>query len=71
MFVGRPAYGQAESTVSIFKMTPNGEAIRTQVQLGRTSVNTIEVRAGLQVGDVVILSDMSSWDAVDRVRITN
>jgi HlyD family secretion protein len=71
LYVGRPAYGQADSTISIFKMTPNGEAVRTQVQLGRTSVNTIEVKSGLQVGDVVILSDMSTWDAVDRVRVTN
>lgn len=69
LYVGRPAYGQAESTVGIFKVMSNGEAHRVQVKLGRTSVNQIEVREGLQVGDQVILSDMSAWDAVDRVRL--
>lgn len=69
MYMGRPAYGQADSTVGIFKLTPNGEAVRTQVKLGRSSVNTIEIKEGLQVGDVVILSDMSAWDAFDRVRL--
>jgi len=69
LFVGRPAYGQQDTTVTLFKLTPEGEAIRTQVQLGRTSVNTIEIKGGLQVGDQVILSDMSQWDAVDRVRL--
>lgn len=71
MYMGRPAYGQAESTISVFKIMPTGEAVRTQVQLGRSSVNTIEVKDGLQVGDMVILSDMSTWDAVDRIRVTN
>ncbi len=70
LHVGRPAYGQAESTVGLFKMEPDGEhARRLPVQLGRSSVNTIEIRNGLQPGDVVILSDMSQWDAVDRVRL--
>lgn len=69
MYVGRPAYGQAESTVGIFKLMANGEAHRVQVKLGRSSVNQIEVREGLQVGDRVILSDMSAWDAVERVRL--
>jgi HlyD family secretion protein len=75
MYVGRPAYGQADSTVGMFKCLSadpqcrNGEAVRTQVKLGRSSVNTIEVKEGLQVGDRVILSDMSAWDAFDRLRI--
>ena len=69
VFVGRPAFGQEKSTVGIFKLTDAGEAVRTQVQLGRSSVNTIEIVSGLQPGDQVILSDMSPWDANDRVRL--
>jgi multidrug resistance efflux pump len=70
LHVGRPAYGQANSTVGIFRMVPGtNEAERVQVGLGRSSVNTIEVLRGLNEGDVVILSDMSRWDAVDRVRV--
>ncbi len=70
LYVGRPAYGQAESTVGLFKVTNGGdEAVRVNVKLGRASVNTIEVLGGLNKGDVVILSDMSAWDAVDRVRL--
>jgi HlyD family secretion protein len=71
LFVGRPAYGQADSTISIFKVVPNGEALRTQVKLGQSAVNTIQIVDGLNVGDNVILSDMSTWDAVDRVKIIN
>jgi multidrug resistance efflux pump len=70
MHVGRPAYGQAESQVGLFKLEPNGkEAVRVSVRLGRSSVNEIEIVSGLQPGDVVILSDLSSYDASDRVRI--
>jgi HlyD family secretion protein len=70
LHVGRPAYGQANSTVGIFRMVPGtNEAERVQVGLGRSSVNTIEILRGLNEGDVVILSDMSRWDAVDRVRV--
>lgn len=70
LYVGRPAYGQAESTVGLFKVIDGGdEAVRVNVKLGRASVNTIEVLGGLKKGDVVILSDMSAWDAVDRVRL--
>jgi HlyD family secretion protein len=69
--VGRPAYGQQDSTITLFKMTPAGEAIRTQVRLGKSAVNVIQIMEGLTVGDVVILSDMSTWDAVDRVRVVN
>lgn len=68
--VGRPAYGQANSTVGIFRMIPGtDEAERVRVELGRSSVNTIEIVRGLNPGDVVILSDMSRWDGVERVRV--
>lgn len=68
--VGRPAYGQANSTVGIFRVIPGtNEAERVRVELGRNSVNTIEIIRGLNKGDVVILSDMSRWDAVDRVKL--
>lgn len=68
--VGRPAYGQPNSAVSLFRVLPGGvEAERIRVELGRSSVNKIEVIRGLNVGDIVILSDMSRWDAVERVRL--
>ena len=70
MYVGRPAYGQPESTIGLFRLTPDGkEATRVNVKLGRASVNTIEVVQGLNVGDRVIISDMSAWDSHDRVRL--
>lgn len=70
VFVGRPAFGQEKSTVGIFKLaTDTNDAVRTQVQLGRSSVNTIEIISGLQPGDRVILSDMSQWDSNDRIRL--
>ena len=70
LFVGRPVFGQEESVVSLFKVEEDGtHASRTRVSLGRASVNTIEVLEGLQPGDRVVLSDMSSWDRFDRVRI--
>jgi HlyD family secretion protein len=70
VYVGRPAFGQEKSTVGIFKLSPDkSEATRTQVQLGRSSVNTIEIVNGLQPGDWVILSDMSPWDSNDRIRL--
>lgn len=70
VYVGRPAFGQERSTVGIFKLDPDGTyATRTQVQLGRSSVNTIEVVAGLVPGDRVILSDMSQYDANDRIKL--
>lgn len=70
MYVARPAYGQAESTVGLFKLDADGkEATRVNVKLGRASVNTIEVISGLNVGDKVIISDMSTWDNVSRVRL--
>jgi len=69
VYVGRPAFGQENSTVTIFKVQANGEATATKVKLGRASVNTIEVIEGLNPGDQVILSDMSQYDAFDRVQI--
>jgi HlyD family secretion protein len=70
LFVGRPVHGQSDSTVGIFKLVDDGsEAVRVNVKLGRSSVNTIEVVNGLKVGDKVILSDMSQWDAFDRIRL--
>lgn len=69
IYVGRPAFGQENSTVGLFKLTPDGEALRTNVKLGRSSVNTIEVLEGLQPGDQVILSDMSTYDQYDRIRL--
>jgi HlyD family secretion protein len=69
IYVGRPAFGQENSTVTIFKVSANGEAHATKVKLGRASVNTIEVLEGLQPGDQVILSDMSQFDAFDRVQL--
>jgi HlyD family secretion protein len=67
--VGRPAFGQENSTVTIFKVQPNGEATATKVKLGVASVSTIQVLEGLNPGDQVILSDMSQYDAFDRVQL--
>jgi len=70
LHVGRPAYGQANSAVGLFKLVGDGsEAMRVNVRLGRTSVNTVEILGGLQPGEKVIISDMSRWDSYDRVRV--
>lgn len=70
LYVGRPVHGQSDSTVGLFKLVDDGsEAVRVNVKLGRSSVNTIEILDGLKVGDQVILSDMSAWDAFDRIRL--
>jgi HlyD family secretion protein len=69
LYVGRPAFGQEHSTVGLFKLHPDGSAERVQVQLGRSSVNAVEILAGLTVGDQVVLSDMSAWDGFDRLRL--
>ena len=70
LYVGRPAYGQENSTVGMFKYQPDGKtASRVQVKLGRSSVTSIEILGGLKEGDRVILSDMSRWDSFDRIRI--
>ena len=70
LFMGRPAFGQEQSVVGLFKIDADGvNAERVQVKLGRSSVNTMEVLSGLKVGDQVILSDMSAYDAYDRIRL--
>ncbi len=70
LYVGRPAFGQANSTVGLFKEIPGtNEAERVQVKLGEASVNEVQILQGLNVGDKVILSDMSRWDGFDRVRL--
>ncbi len=70
LYVGRPVHGQTDATISLFKVMPNDtDAERVNVKLGRNSVNTVEILSGLNVGDKVILSDMSQWDAVDRIRL--
>jgi HlyD family secretion protein len=70
VYMSRPAFGQENSSITIFKLTADGnEAVRTPIKLGRAAVTTIEVAEGLKPGDQVILSDMSQYDAYDRVRI--
>jgi len=70
LYVGRPALGNENSTLSLFKVDPDGKgATRVPVKVGRASVNSIQVLEGLKEGDTVILSDMSRWDAVDRIRL--
>jgi HlyD family secretion protein len=70
LHVGRPAYGQAQSKVEMFKLTEGGkEAVRVPVMLGRSSVSTIEIVSGLKPGDQVILSDTSAQDGFDRIRL--
>jgi HlyD family secretion protein len=70
LYVGRPAFGQGQQTVGMFRLTPDGqEAVRTQVALGRSSVSTIEIVSGLKEGDQVILSDTSAMDSYNRIRI--
>lgn len=70
LYVGRPVHGTENQTVGLFKVDPDGAgAARVQVKLGRSSVTTFEVLDGLKEGDIVILSDMSQWDNVDRIRL--
>jgi multidrug efflux pump subunit AcrA (membrane-fusion protein) len=70
LYVGRPAFGNENSTISLFKLGPDGQtAVRVPVKVGRASVNSIQVLEGLQQGDTVILSDMSRWDNTDRIRL--
>jgi len=71
LYVGRPAFAQTDATVGLFRLSEGDRhtAVRTPVTLGRASVTTIEVRAGLKAGDRVIISDMSAWDNVNKVRI--
>jgi HlyD family secretion protein len=69
LYVGRPAFGQADSEVRLFKLDANDVATRVPVQFGRSSVNQIEIRSGLNVGDRIILSDTSAYDQHDRIRL--
>lgn len=70
LYVGRPVHGDANSNVELFKIVNGGaEAVRVPVEIGSESVNTIEIRQGLNVGDTVILSDMSNWDNYNRVQL--
>jgi HlyD family secretion protein len=68
--VGRPAFGQEEGQITLFRLAQSGdEAVRVKVRLGKSSVNTVQILEGLKPGDRVVLSDMSAWDAFDRVRL--
>ena len=70
LYVGRPAFGQENSTISLFRLEGDGhDAARVQVKVGRASVNSIQVIEGLREGDTVVLSDMSRWDNTDRIRL--
>jgi HlyD family secretion protein len=70
LYVGRPAFGQEDSTISLFKLDPDGKGgVRVPVKVGRASVNSIQIIEGLHEGDTVILSDMSRYDNTDRIRL--
>jgi hypothetical protein len=70
LYTGRPANGQSNNTIAMFKLSEDGDyADRVQVQVGRSSVSTIEIQRGLSAGDSVVLSDMSQWDNADRVKL--
>ena len=70
IYVGRPVFGREQSVVILFKLDPDSDdAVRTRVSLGRAAVSFIEVLDGLQPGDQVVLSDLSQWDAFERVRL--
>ena len=65
----RPAVGEAHATVTLFKLTADGDAVRVPVTFGRASTEHIEITSGLAEGDRVILSDMTRWDGTDRLRL--
>jgi len=69
LYVGRPVNGQPEATIGLFRVRDAGDAERVTVKLGRTSVSTVEILEGLDVGDVVVLSDMSQWDEFSRIKL--
>ena len=70
VYVSRPVFGQQDTTIRLFKLEPDGKyANQVKVALGRSSVSTIEIKDGLKVGDVVILSDMSTYDSYDRIKL--
>jgi multidrug resistance efflux pump len=71
LYVGRPVHGEPDSTIGLFKVSPDGrEAVRVNVEIGKVSVSDVEVKRGLNVGDVVVLSDMSADDAFERIRLS-
>jgi multidrug efflux pump subunit AcrA (membrane-fusion protein) len=70
LYVGRPAFGQENSTIGLFKLDSDGKgAVRVPVKVGRASVNSIQILEGLREGDTVILSDMSRSDSTERIRL--
>jgi HlyD family secretion protein len=69
LFVGRPAFGDENTSTTLFRVQPDGNAVRVQVKFGRSSVNSLEILSGISEGDQVVLSDMSAWNEVDRVHI--
>jgi len=70
LYVGRPVHGDENTTVGLFKLVDDGkDAVRVPVEIGRASVNSVEILKGLQAGDRVILSDMSNYDNYDRVEL--
>jgi HlyD family secretion protein len=69
LYVGRPVHGQSDATIGLFKVLAGGEAVRVPVKLGRSSVSTIEIVEGLEVGDLVVLSDMSQWDNHAKIKL--
>jgi HlyD family secretion protein len=69
LYVGRPAFGKENSSTMLFKVQPDGMASRVEVRFGRASVNSLEVLSGIGAGDQVVLSDMSAWNAVDRIQL--
>jgi HlyD family secretion protein len=70
LYVGRPAFGEANSRISLFKVVDGGdEAIRVPVHIGKSSARTVEIRAGLTAGDAVVLSDLAQLDDVERIRL--
>jgi HlyD family secretion protein len=72
LYLGRPTNGQQQSKVELFRLSPDGKtAERVQVQIGRVSVNTVEITSGLKVGDQVILSDTSAQDGFNKIRLTS
>ncbi len=69
LYISRPAFGQGQQTVGLFRLNPDGDAVRTQVMLGRSSVSTIEIISGLKEGDQVIISDTSTMDNYQTIRV--
>lgn len=70
LYVESPTFGQENQKITLFKVLPNRDAVRTPVRLGKRSVQYVEILEGLQVGDQVVLSDMSQYDGFEKVRIT-